>query len=525
MVSLAPPSKVNFITEPGYDYGYLAWSKDWDSTTVYTVEVLQKNEDSNGGHFFRSVFNQEVRKNFLRLDKQFTTGSDLFYTVNAYDQSRNLIATSDTVFANPNAMECDNCGPTLYRTCKWGCNGKTYAFDLVLYTNQPLGNNGSLQPTQAMTYVNGDAQIGIPYYEAMTDDVFHWRNENGTEVWDFPYLGDNRDYNFATNVNPSDGVADHDGGILVGNVYFVEKMMDAFVVQNNIDYSILYSTLGGLSTDYSGQFAESSCSVWTDSFAELLYNDTANHQTISLPDIVGDTIPMQLECLPDHGFNIPDGIEVEYPLFDIVIQCDADIDITANELNLNQVLDGLECEGFLWIEIGATGNDNGGPVVSNIVADNVSEKGDPPFEIDVSHVFDTGEPYTAPDYDLESGLYRLTFIYEDGYNLPVYLEYDAENADPISNSDFADLTIAPNPITTDQLDFKVEVERRMKFQVKVLALDGTELHSEYRDLQADTELKRSIKVPEADYPYQQLVVKLLFEDGSSVEEIALRPRH
>lgn len=129
-----------------------------------------------------------------------------------------------------------------------------------------------------------------------------------------------------------------------------------------------------------------------------------------------------------------------------------------------------------------------------------------------------GQGFVAPSsLNLEDGLYRLNFIFKDYIPMSVIFEHDASSHLPITNSSYVNLNVFPNPIENNLLEFEIESEKRMMIDVQVLNLNGELLHKEKKQIKENAMLFRSIDVSGAKYPSDNLILKLTFQDGSSIQ--------
>ena len=87
----------------------------------------------------------------------------------------------------------------------------------------------------------------------------------------------------------------------------------------------------------------------------------------------------------------------------------------------------------------------------------------------------------------------------------------------ITNSSYVNLNVFPNPIENNLLEFESESEKRMMIDVQVLNLNGELLHKEKKQIKENAMLFRSIDVSGAKYPSDNLILKLTFQDGSSIQ--------
>jgi hypothetical protein len=61
----------------------------------------------------------------------------------------------------------------------------------------------------------------------------------------------------------------------------------------------------------------------------------------------------------------------------------------------------------------------------------------------------------------------------------------------------------------------------MKFDLEVLTLNGDLIYTESMSMQEDTNASKRIRLPNTNFPSNQLIVRMKFQDGSILQQTAL----
>lgn len=123
---------------------------------------------------------------------------------------------------------------------------------------------------------------------------------------------------------------------------------------------------------------------------------------------------------------------------------------------------------------------------------------------------------------LEEGLYEMHLFTTDGGVLSTVVEVEAEEEveEPAINT-AVDLSIAPNPIAENNLLCYINSTIETPVNIRVSTLDGAVNYVAEEYLTVDSEFTFELAIEPDSYPYGQIIITLTFDDGSSIQEIAI----
>jgi hypothetical protein len=471
--------------DPGTSNGYLCWEPVANST--YQVLILERSVDTNMTVSYDTLTTLTPTQNYLRIDSQYTNSPLYYYKVNILNSLNQIVDDSDFEKICPG---CPEEGSYL-EMCGWTCNGPDYAYTLNLLTNEAY-SNGYLTVNSAINYYDYDAGIAVLLYEPMSPFAF------SAKGYSLEGENDGRITYRRTDVSEGEDIRDISDDLLSGTVYFCEKKLNQFSLLPPI-----YSEILSISV--------SECGNALDPWAINTYN--------TYPET---TLPIELECAVAFG-EYPDDNEDEnngdQPNEDWWVEIDElweDFEPTID--NLLNGLPGLAASGQTWVRVDEVSVDFSFIQVSKIDGGVFTT-----VNLDPNSIFDHGGNFVAPTASFPTGLYRVTFGWENGSVLPLVFEHDQTSFVPVTNANFANLTVSPNPIQNNNLAININVERKMSFTLQILTLSGATLHTEQISMDADATLQKNISVSGSNFPYNQMVIKLIFADGSSIQETAIRP--
>lgn len=490
--------KLEFYSTPNESRGYLSWPSYENST--YVIEYAHKIIDGDNVTY-RTIDKQQLKLNYTKINSRYTTQPDIFYKVTVHGSAGQVTIDSDWILA------CLECGPQFYPVCHWQCNGTTYAWRLTLFEHENYGS-GNLRLSTGFNYFDNNLGVAVPFYEAMTSTVYNARLNSGyysdfynTNSLTGVYPGVN--YYKRTNVTSNEQIRDAQNNVLTGTVHFIGKPLMQF------------QSLSSLMTNNLA-ISQSQCGN-TRGWAINTYNNNPSQN-----------LPIDLECTsaystPGGGSSgstdddITNGANVEFIFY--LIECMGDT-YWANEFNLGDVLAGLPCEpgasGGGWTPLDA---------VSAEILDVEIKRIDQSTEgviLSAESLFASNSMFVSNNISFESGLYQVRFNFADGTTLPIVVE-NMDNSVQVNNASFSTLQIAPNPIEDRWLKINMSVERRMQFDLEIVSLQGEVLHKEKRHMHENTTAERSIKLNQNRFPYNQLIVRMVFEDGSVNQSMASIP--
>ncbi|WP_343633403.1 hypothetical protein [Fluviicola sp.] len=493
-----PPLKITL--EPSKSFGFLGWTAQPNST--YIINITQKRVVS-GQVTYSPVSTLRSSTNYLKMDKTLLKQPDLYYSVSA------MAANGTTIGQTEPAAFCPECTPNTW-TCSKTCNGTTYAYTLNI-TAEDLGvgqtSMGRVWISDAYSAVAPNANAGNYYYEAITPTEFTIRGAYIT--------AHNLDWYVMSNVVSTDQIRDANNNVLTGTVYFVQKTLGQFSWAD-----------GNRTTDF--LVDQSNCSLnfminRMNQFPSPDNNNTGILQCFpAWPSQAGAGGGLVNKPYNGPG-SLADVLVTYYTLSYYIIDCNDDL---SEELCVH-----FGCSEP-WEPEPGEGTGGNLPTAPDfgdgkLLYVKVSNVNDPDMSITLTpdQIFDYGREYIAPSLkDLESGLYRMTFVFDDFSAAQFLAEHHADTYEPITNSDFATLTVSPNPIQNETLIYDVTVNRNMSFDIEVYSLAGDFISTEHVKLLAGESLRRQKSLPKKNYPYSQVRVKLVFADGSVQEQIVELPQ-
>jgi hypothetical protein len=486
-----------FKTKPNESRGYLCW-ENYDSS-YYVLELSQKIKDLDT-EYFKTIERQQLKINYSKINSKYLASNDIYYKVSAFNNLNQVIISSEWIPA------CIGCGESYAKVCSWICNGPSYAWELSLLGNSS-NSSGLLQLSTAYDYYDYTAGIAIPYYEPISPVVYNARITSN--YYDSFYSMDiitgqtPSSYYYNRTVSSNEHIIDAQGNVLSGTVHFIGKQLMQYEPLQPISTNIL-------------TISETECGN-SKQWAINKYNSFPN-----------TPLPFELDC--QNAYTIPSGGtspsgnptsnaqgHVEFIFY--LIECMGET-YWANEFNLDDVLLGLPCsknEQDQWTPIDIVSSN-----IRNVEINRIDKTSDR-LVFTGNSLFESNSNFISNNVNFPIGLYLARFFFEDGSSLPLVVEKNWSNTTIINNSYFSDLQITPNPIENKWLSFKINVQRRMKFDLEILTLDGEILHKEKKQMQENTTLERSIKINKNIVPYNQVIVKMIFEDGSIKQSIAYLP--
>lgn len=478
--------------EPSKSFGFVGWTAQNNST--YSLRITKKRLIS-GQVVYTPLYNFNPSTNFFKLDKTLLNQDGLYFSVAALDANGTVISETEP------AEICPECTLENTWTCSKTCNGVDYAYTLNI-TAEDLGlgqtSMGRVWISNAYSTVAPNANAGNFYYEAMTPAQFALRS---AEI-----ASNNLDWYVMNDVLYTDQIRDAQNVVLTETVYFVQKTLGEFEWAN-----------GNRTTDY--LVDQTSCSSLSGMINRMNQFPSPENNYTGI-----------LECFPawpsqtgtgggvvnkpyNGAGSLADAL-VTYFSFDLTI-----VDCYSGELS-NELYMFYNCDDVVNGGLGVlpTPPDFGDGKLLYVKISNVN---DPSVSMNVSpdQIFDYGKDYVAPILDMKSGLYRMTFVFDDFSAAQFLAEHNAETYVPITNSRFATLSVTPNPIENETLIYGVSVSRSMSFEAQVYSLDGELISTEEVKLKKDNSMHRAVSLSEDDYPYSQVRIKLVFADESFIEEI------
>jgi hypothetical protein len=459
----------------------------------YLVNVHQKNSDGS----FELLESKSTDLSYARLNLNLLSQEDVFYNITALNK------TSDAII-----LEGDRVKPVppgwnpFDLTCWIDCVGKSYAWRLYLGQqdngNWSITDPGKVFLTSASAYVDYSNYIVIPYWQAISTSVYdaipsgHPYKTVTDYIFGQPvYLYKRQHINSTT---PGGPFYDRQGS-LVTSGYLIEKKMDEYKWMESHHTNLI---------NPSATFCDMNINGWRNTFNTNL--DQTNLQTPPLSTPFSYTVPTILGC--DNAIGVaanPDDFlpPTEPYNYNDLVWC------WTNSGNLvpSDLVSAIECVQLLTWTTG----------VEITQLDNAMNP--------ISWRFDGANQQSIVDQlkNLSVGLYRVMVFTTDGNVIPLIFEQKLDNVNVIrQHKDFVKLEISPNQIQNEVLKIKIISDKNMHATIKVHSLSGIQLHTESVQLSKTSDLMREIPVAAIDYPYNQILVTIAFDDNSSIQGTAIR---
>jgi hypothetical protein len=175
---------LNSKLDPMESRGYIKWEKNPDE--VYRVRVLRKDTNNN----FIELEQVETKNAHLSI-RNYLEAASTYYVVEAINTATSMqVGVSDTI---PILLPAGH-NPWV-ETCRYRCNGKTYAYQLGLYQQEwnPATNTWSITDPakfiakETYDYFNASQGITIPFYQAI--DAVVWNQISSQHPYKVVYGG------------------------------------------------------------------------------------------------------------------------------------------------------------------------------------------------------------------------------------------------------------------------------------------------------------------------------------------------
>jgi hypothetical protein len=548
--SWAQNAKIESQLDATKSSGFLKWENT--DNLGYKIRVFKK---SNTGEL-TEVFNTESMKNFVKLEKELLK-KDHYYRIDGKSTGVLDVVTVDDIFPIPQQ------GPGFEfneNRCYAKCNGPSYSWQLRANENMILVErmvDGQLMLVPESTgtafltlasapgYYDSQGQFANhymmmdfidltwykdAYFEIHSNDLIE-KNSNNS-------LDGNWDYFYVSNLPINHGYRDLNGSLFSGTSgYLVKKSLFKYDwMSNNRTNDLPNSTVLNLC-------GVGATSVWTNTF-----NNASGHELNNpFPSTNTSLHAQNLNCiqtpLPGADNTIGDndgdndggkGLEEFMHAYFDCVQDFVELDITGDAL-IN-----LDCFKNVVNPNGNSGNGNSGH--SGHSGGNVSPFDgavkDGPLKVVFTKV-NSSSPnpevvwtpksknenpndnfYLPDNLVLQEGLYLAQFIFR-GMVIPIYFESTAINTPFYKISDFVSTNISPNPIQGGKINLDVVSAKKIKYTLYAFNLNGEIIHTEQGVMNEGQSKNIKINVNKKQIPFNQVRVKLKFEDGSTLEKIAL----
>lgn len=471
---------------PNVGQGYLVLDKTVDSNIdFWSVTLIHRTFGVDGSAKDDVIKQTELFGiNYISIPSEITKSTETYLIkVDAYSAAKEIIITEGPLLIS--------IGTESYaETCKWTCNGITYAFN-IRQAVHPNGGSSVFSLTTAFDYFNSSIQMAIPYYQYMSPTQYQLISQSNTNP---NYNQDLANYgltNFSVNgitviqLNNVTSSSYHDAqnNVLNGTIYGVQKILgpwngnyiqtpnQAFgntVCTNDLNWAINLMNNAGGGTLFSSQ---------------------------GLPN---------LQCIPSFDSD-PDGSEFDPDclliLQDFVFGDGEDED--GNIFDLLSEIDSCNTGGFpspWWEEIESV-------LITDL--DNPST----PIVINTAELFNANGEFVTPNFTLKASLYSIGISFKNGQYLPIVKEIKKPLVNTFALANLLDVVIFPVPITNEQFEINFKAQAKLKFDYVLTDFNGNELYRKNFVIQEGQDRNHTIK-PKENMPLGFLVNRFIFEDGS-----------
>lgn len=514
---------------PSISNGFISWENT--SSVGYQIRVYELKGDGN----YVEIQQYSTVNNYYRLNSEYLDNTKYVYTILANVGGTDV---TDPAGVKPPALGDES----TYPFCSVLCNSPIYAYTLTLNNGQfisefaPNGDpiyldNGMNSISMSAEATYNENNMAVHFYRYM--DLVEF-NQVREAFWDYhyhyPVLKDNNntisgnwDY-FTFTAQQGDGIRNSSGVTLVGsNIIAMKKDAWFFMwMKDNATKKLLTAT-------------DALCTYPIDGVAgwSAIFNNENNWAEGNV-DYPGTPYNQNLQCANNSfggggGADDPNGDlgpDAEQYFGDAILCAQNTFEETNN---IDDFINGLDdCYGVM--APGGTGVLGGVLGVLNMeelankqvvkyIISRMDKVGSEPLVV-IPSAHDA--EYVALNVNLETGLYLVQAILKGGIIIPMYVAHNENSLITINNASFASLEIIPNPIRFNRLKFKMEASKKMSVQVTATTLDGQVLVNETKHLEASTPVYENFQLTGTTVPYNQIIVKLIFADGSTIQKIAYK---
>lgn len=444
----------------------------------WLVLIQTRVENSDGSVSFITKQKIELHKtNYLKIIDEYRFDPETYVTIEGMAADGTIIHTG-----TPEAIGDT---PPGFEACKWSCNGLTYAYDLALISNAAQTQT-SLKLEDGVDFVDPLSSSSIPFYQYMSSvtyfgpfcsssDWFTYANScavNGVTI-----AGP-----FSADVN--DQIYSGTGNLIIGPYYAVKKTRGPWSTPSNVQTNPL-------------PYGPEAC---VSTLSDMIFTMNSAYYAPGDPLLSHYGLP-ELQCIPALGTTI------NAPGFDT--------DCLPQMLNFTIGIDGDIFDLLAAIEDCNTGSSP--PFwwedIDELMIDNLNTDNDDPIVINTDDLFDANGTYNPVAIAMDASLYAITIKRSDGAIIPLVKEVVKPIVSTMTESDFLDVLIYPNPILNEEFDIHLEADAKLKFNYVLYDFDGNEIYRKTFVVQKDHDRSHTIK-PKDPIPTGVLINSFEFEDGS-----------
>ena len=476
--------------------GYLAWHDNNPDVKYWVVEVDEQRFENWEFTGEKTVWRKEIWKsNYVYIPDGYWSNEtkDYRYYTNLIGFGTDDIEVIRTRFgtdgkdANPfTKAEC--CPPrNIVLGCSWVCEGPDWAYRIQQWKENGMAVyvlEGAGFPTDAGNWVNFFEYMSTDQHTALKgDNDPFWRNWYSISFMDWGPHSSNYP-NSPFHKIPNDGsYKDKENAIIEGpDVIRVSKgkgwwkspfISTDFIIENN------------------------ECTQQIDG-AVIFMNENSN-----IEELVDDgDLPFMLFCGGGAATGNIENEDCEMAWMGVDYDGDGDVDgFDLLDFILNDMCEGGSPDSDPW--------DN----ISFMLAESISNPGNPATELKGEDMFDENGVFTPPLIIIEEGLNRMSVILEGGINRKIVFESKETVQSSFALSNFLDVTIYPVPIVGDEFKINIQSGATLGFTYEMFDFQGELLHStKYSVKQGHNEDHKVIS--QKPIPRGLILNRFTFKDGS-----------
>ncbi len=464
------------------------------------IEVKQRIYSNSENYTEDVIYKQTVfGQNYSKLpDELFEGEKHLFLTVSTRNKSGVILESEDVILTSAGPG-----GPQYYANYDvWKCNGINYAFQITssrIISNGVISNSGylSLEPwpnPQEYVYFSADDYVAIRENYAS--------RHNFEDYYDVDMVFDVQTYKIKKlyDVTAADGFLGPDGQIVIGT----GENQTVFAVRKNLGEwdgaTVSTSTLDGIFSDWDINQAVDMINMYGNPSFD--YYDMPNLICIEATgNINGESndASIYVDCWKDvYNENWADP---DFDFFDVI----------------ESVSDCIN------------GDDNDWPwasIIDNISIVQLSSNKELRETISSTDLIDENNNITAPQFNLEKGIYSISYEFEDNSFAYSILDIKDRTHCSMEIKDFFDISIYPVPINNESFNINISSEITEEIEYNLYDKDGNLLYSQtisFNPKSHDRDNYTFNVSPLIHLPEGVLVNQFIFSDNSvkTIETIKL----
>lgn len=517
------------LVEANKSRGFTTWLPVTDATS-YSVEVYNKDRDGD----LNLISTLSSEHNYIHMDPLLLTIPDIYFQIKALNNDR-VMEVSDV---NPNQMILGE-AYDYDEMCRRTCDGKTVAWTMHSlarrhYTGQ-IDNNGNpvytlgnkqLQLTTAYQYYDATSATYVPYWQAVSADVFGEMSTNPLHPYAQSTTGGYSLYarrSISDYLSPGVTFRDAQNNVVIDG-WLIEKKLDQYDYMNMVwTYENADAGMDICSDAVSDDPVNGNIMPWVAFFNTYMNMDMINPPANVDQHFNNGVTPETIVCSPawtnSHDTGVPD--EGWNNWFTNLYESVAEFEAELANYGMSGTGENLPVP-FTWNHVTNYINDfaaivsEDGDHVTGIRINSITDS-----RVEIDYVNRDGRFVVANSSgDVSVGLYAITLYTSDGNAIPSVLEFTNKLAGA-KQSEFAKLTIAPSSVENKVLIATAEATQNAKAQIFVYDLLGEQIYTEAITLERGKAHETRVSIENVAMPMRQLRVSLVFRDGSVLQQPAL----